>query len=204
MISWEQENQITNYLMSKRLSSELLIEVKDHFILQISHLMEYEKMNFHEAFFVAATSWQKELEMARADFLSFRKIARMEKGLIQSRFNMMMIRSGLLAVLFAVIFMLSDNIAFYIQVSVFLLFAFIILLALITKKISVREYHRAHFHPLVLRNIILGLVLFPIGCYFSKTFNFWEPSFNQIVIFYSLSIQIQLLYFRVKKVNVLI
>lgn len=81
---------------------------------------------------------------------------------------------------------------------------YLILFGFISKKISFREYQKVSFHPLILRDILLGVILFPLGCYLSGNYNFWEPILNQVIIFYSLTIQIQLLYFKTKKINVLV
>lgn len=204
MITIEQENQIELYLRSKKLSPQILIEVKDHFLLQISNLMDAEDLSFQEALLKAQISWKYELEMVKADIFSFKKIARIERNLLQKRFNTMMVKSLLLSLVFAILYMISDATFFYFQIFSFLAFVVIVLFGIISKKINFREYQRMSLHPLILRNIILGIILFPLGCYFSGNFQFWEPALNQLIIFYSLTIQIQLLYFKTKKINVLI
>lgn len=204
MITVEQEYQIELYLRSKKLSQPILLEVKDHFLSQISTLMDTQNLNFQEAFLKARVSWKYELEMVKADIFSFRKIARIERALLQKRFNAMMIKSLLFSLIFAMMYIISDAAFFYFEIFSFLIFSVIVLFGIISKKINFREYQRISFHPLILRNIILGMILFPLGCYFSGKFNFWEPALNQLVIFYSLTIQIQLLYFKTKKINVLI
>lgn len=204
MITIEQENQIELYLRSKKLSPQILIEVKDHFLSQISNLMDAEDLSFQEALLKAQISWKYELEMVKADILSFKKIARIERNLLQKRFNTMMVKSLLLSLVFAILYVISDDTFFYFQIFSLIAFVIIVLFGIISKKINFREYQRMSLHPLILRNIILGIILFPLGCYFSGNFQFWEPALNQLIIFYSLTIQIQLLYFKTKKVNVLI
>ena len=142
--------------------------------------------------------------MVKADILSFKKIARIERNLLQKRFNTMMVKSLLLSLVFAILYVISDDTFFYFQIFSLIAFVIIVLFGIISKKINFREYQRMSLHPLILRNIILGIILFPLGCYFSGNFQFWEPALNQLIIFYSLTIQIQLLYFKTKKVNVLI
>ena len=49
MITIEQENQIELYLRSKKLSPQILIEVNDHFLSQISNLMDAEDLSSFES-----------------------------------------------------------------------------------------------------------------------------------------------------------
>lgn len=204
MISSDQENQITVYLLSRRLSPQILMEVKDHFMMQITGLMEDSNISFQEAFLTARMSWQKELEMVKADFFSFRKIARIEKALLQKRFKKITFTALLVSVILAGVYVLSGETYFYFQISALLAFVAIVLFGILSGKVKFIEYQRISFHPLIIRNMLLGMLIFPVGCYFSGEFEFWKPVCNQLVIFYSLTIQIQLLYFRIKKINVLV
>ncbi|WP_294296416.1 hypothetical protein [uncultured Chryseobacterium sp.] len=204
MISLEQENQITAYLNSKKLSPQILSEVKDHFIMQMESLMENENLGFQEAFLAARNSWKRELEMVRADFFSFRKIAKIEKALLQKRFNQITFRALLVSLIFAGIYMFSGETYYYFQIFTLLTFASIVLFGIFSGRIKFTDYQRVSFHPLVIRNIILGMLIFPAGCYFSVELEFWKPVCNQLVLFYSVTIQIQLLYFRIKKINILV
>lgn len=45
-----QIRQIRNYLLSKNLPIDLLIEVEDHFVMQITDIMKREDINFDNAF----------------------------------------------------------------------------------------------------------------------------------------------------------
>lgn len=204
MITSEQEQQIAVYLNSKKLYPQLFFEVKDHFILQISDLMETETLNFQEAFLKTKISWSYELEMVSADILSFKKIARIEKNLLQKRFNRIVINSVLFAIFSAMVYVISDTLFFYFQIACIAIYVLVLFSGFIFKKISFGEYQKISFHPLILRDIILGMILLPLGCYFSESLNFWEPVSNQLIILYSLTVQIQLLYFRTKKINILI
>ena len=50
MITETQLTEIRNYLLSKKLPIDILIEVNDHFISQINDLQKKENLNFEEAF----------------------------------------------------------------------------------------------------------------------------------------------------------
>ena len=62
MIIEQQESEIRNYLLSKKLPIDILIEVNDHFISQISDLQREENLSFEEAFEKTKLSWDKELK----------------------------------------------------------------------------------------------------------------------------------------------
>ena len=57
-----QLTEIRNYLLSKKLPIDILIEVNDHFVSQISDLQREENLSFEEAFEKTKLSWDKELK----------------------------------------------------------------------------------------------------------------------------------------------
>ena len=63
MITNVQEDEVELYLCSRKLYSPLLYEVKDHFISQISQLMNEKSLSFQEAFLETKISWKNELEI---------------------------------------------------------------------------------------------------------------------------------------------
>ena len=62
MFTEHQLTEIRNYLLSKKLPIDILIEVNDHFISQISDLLREENLSFEEAFEKTKLSWDKELK----------------------------------------------------------------------------------------------------------------------------------------------
>ena len=60
MITYEQNKEITKYLLSKNLPIDLVLEVKDHMIEQIENM---ENLTFEEAFEQVKLSWKEELKM---------------------------------------------------------------------------------------------------------------------------------------------
>ena len=58
-----QLTEIRNYLLSKKLPIDILIEVNDHFISQISDLQREENLSFEEAFEKTKESWKDELKI---------------------------------------------------------------------------------------------------------------------------------------------
>ena len=205
MISSEQEKQIELYLISKKMHSNIAIEVKDHFISQILNLMESKDLNFQEAFLETKLSWIKELEMVKADFLSFKKITRLERNIMKPIFRRMIIFALAGTLIIGVILNLNHQFYVWIQatlVTIFFLFSFY---NFFIKKMKFSEYQRISFHPLLLRSIVLMLIIVPIGgMIFLPKENPWDSSLSDMFLIYGLLIQIQLLYFRTKKINVLL
>ena len=79
MITLIQEREIQQYLLSKNLNQNLFLEIKDHFIEQISTLMEEQKSSFDEAFQYTKLSWMQELDLVKADLFSFRRLQYLKK-----------------------------------------------------------------------------------------------------------------------------
>ena len=62
MFTETQLTEIRNYLLSKKLPIDILIEVNDHFISQISDLQREENLSYEDAFEKTKLSWHKELK----------------------------------------------------------------------------------------------------------------------------------------------
>ena len=61
MITKSEENQIRDYLLDKKLPIDILLEVNDHFIAQISDLQHTKNIDFKAAFELTKISWKEEL-----------------------------------------------------------------------------------------------------------------------------------------------
>ena len=68
MITPEQNKEITQYLISKNLPIDLVLEIKDHMIEQIENK---ENLTFEEAFEHVKISWKEELKMVFSFRLGF-------------------------------------------------------------------------------------------------------------------------------------
>jgi len=73
-----QLTEIRNYLLSKKLPIDILIEVNDHFISQISDLQREENLSFEEAFEKTKENWKEELKTT----VPFYVLANKDKGAI--------------------------------------------------------------------------------------------------------------------------
>ena len=58
MITEPQLTEIRNYLLSKKLPIDILMEVEDHFISQINNEIDKGNMSFEEAFLKTKNSWE--------------------------------------------------------------------------------------------------------------------------------------------------
>ena len=64
MITEPQLTEIRNYLLSKKLSIDILMEVEDHLVDQIENLQSSEKLSFADAFDKAKLEWKKDLSVS--------------------------------------------------------------------------------------------------------------------------------------------
>ena len=64
MFTDSQLSEIRNYLLSKKLPIDILIEVNDHFVSQISDLQREENLSFEEAFEKTKENWKEELTLS--------------------------------------------------------------------------------------------------------------------------------------------
>ncbi|WP_394664810.1 hypothetical protein [uncultured Chryseobacterium sp.] len=205
MITKEQEHQIELYLNSKKLTAQILAEVKDHFISQISHLMLSENLSFSEAFLKTKISWKNELEMVNADFLSFKKVARIEKVILQQRFRKIGIFSFILATAATFIMFLNTDVFFTVQIVLLGSLAIFLAYSFIAKKMKFSNYIAMSFHPLLLRNLLFGLLIFAFGSFITaENWKIMDMNVSKFLSVYSLAVQLQLLYFNSKKINVLV
>lgn len=196
--------EIEKYLKSKNLSTSVFVEVYDHFVMQISELMNKNQITFQEAFLQTKINWQNELKMVRADLFSFKRIAKIEKGILQDRFRRMMVISFVFSMILGVIFYFNEDMYLYIQGTLIMMHLFFLTYHFIFKKMSFSEYQKMSFHPLLLRNLLLMLIILSINTMFFTTENLWEFPLNHMAVTFAVILQIQLLYFRAKKINVLL
>ena len=203
MITNFQEREIHDFLLRKNLSVVILDEIYDHFVIQISELMK-ENLSFQEAFLKTKVGWQYELEMVNADVLSFKKIARIEKTVLKSRFRHIILSSICLSMIGLAAFLFLNDYFYIVQVGLAVLCFSMLVYNFAFKKMKFREYMELSFHPLILKNLVVGCILFLGIGYFTQDARFWDFEIIKVFSIYTGLVQIQLLYLRSKKVNVLI
>ncbi|WP_435524007.1 hypothetical protein [Chryseobacterium indoltheticum] len=204
MMEKSQFIEIEKYLKTKSLSSAVLAEVYDHFVMQISDLMDGNKISFTEAFLQTKANWQNELKMVKADLFSFKKIAKIEKSILQDRFRKMMIVSFVFSLIVGTVLYANEDVYLGIQAALITTHLLFLMYHFIFRKMSFSEYRKMSFHPLLLRNILLMLIILSVNTIFFTTENLWNFPFNHMAVTFSVTLQVQLLYFRTKKINVLL
>ncbi|MDQ1097844.1 hypothetical protein QE441_001011 [Chryseobacterium sp. SORGH_AS909] len=196
--------QIEQYLKKRKLSSQLYDEVLDHFIIQISENMDCEDISFQKAFYQVQLDWAYELEMVKADIFSFRKITRLEKNTLQLRFRNILISSLLISILAEWMSVRFPDTQFYVQIALLLTLTGFLIFNFAFRKMKFSDYIQLSFHPLLIRNIVLIFLCIGTRFFILPYLGVSKNLFGHIPMVFGLIVQIQLLYFNSKKINVLI
>lgn len=92
-------SEIQNYLLSKKLPLDILMEVHDHFVSQIIDLETAEGLNFEQAFSKTKESWKEELTTFYPFYILRKtenvKITRFEQKIRKKEFNTGILQSFL-------------------------------------------------------------------------------------------------------------
>jgi len=206
MITQDQELQIETYLRSRKLYHELHLEIKDHFMSQISDEMANHDIGFQEAFLKTKSDWAKELEMVRADLFSFKKIARIEKQVLKKRFRKIIFSSAAWSLLFIAFFFISAEAFTVLQIILMGSWIGLLGYSFLTKKITFSHYVAISFHPLIIRNMLLSVALIFLIGFLPVDFitTLTDMEINRFFLVYATFVQLQILYFKVKRINVLV
>lgn len=99
MITEAQENKIMDYLVAHEIPLDILVEIRDHMISQISDIQFNENINFEEAFLKVKESWNGEFK--RVNYLLFypTEIPLIAKRIIQEKYNVLFKKSLMIGVL---------------------------------------------------------------------------------------------------------
>lgn len=99
MITEAQENKIMDYLVAQEISLDILVEIRDHIISQISDIQYDENINFEDAFLRVKESWNSEFK--RVNYLLFypAKIPLIAKRIIQEKYKGLFKKSLIIGVL---------------------------------------------------------------------------------------------------------
>jgi len=204
MISKDNLADIKKYLQSKNLSSSVFDEVYDHFVMQISSEMSSGNLCFVEAFIAVKTKWRRQLEMVKVDFFSFKKVARIERDILQRRFRKMMYISLCITAIAGILSIISESVYYgsiILMLSVYFGFS---LFMFLSGKIKFSEFIQNSFHPLLMRSVFMMVLLMLVCCVLE--FSWWkiiDEKIFQLILIYGMMINVQMLYFKTKKINVL-
>ncbi|WP_126652556.1 hypothetical protein [Chryseobacterium aureum] len=87
MITEVHENAITDYLVARELSLDILVEIRDHMISQISDMQFNENISFEEAFSKVKKSWNGEFEMVHYPLFYPAKIPLIARRIIHEKYK---------------------------------------------------------------------------------------------------------------------
>lgn len=100
MMNATEEDKITDYLVSKNLSLDIQLEIKDHMINQINDLQLEENLSFDEVFSKVRESWKEEFATT-GYWMFFREpIPLIAKKVIREKYNSLLKKSFLIGLLF--------------------------------------------------------------------------------------------------------
>lgn len=204
MINLSQEKEIEQYLLSKKLSQNLAFEIKDHFIQQISTQMEETNISFPIAFRQAQQSWKHELEMIKADGFSFKKIARIEKTILQRRFWKITLYALIFSLILLISTIISPSLFMYLQILLLGIIITLVIYNIASGRMKWYNCIQLSFHPLVLKNALIGAIIFATVFAFYNDVSLVGNCLMKFFFLYAISSKIQLLYTNAKKVSVLI
>lgn len=176
MINEAQDQQVTDYLILHRLPLDILLEVKDHMISQISDIQFNENLSFEEAFHKTQKLWTDEFKMTKYSVFFKELIPVIVKKIVKAKYNSILKKSlllGLISFAVNILFVfLSDNQDVYTALSrmqncLFLLIPFIIWIFNSGMRKYVRQdfkYQGKLFYTMYQKN--LGLFIVSINIMF--------------------------------------
>ncbi len=92
-----EEKQIDDYLILNKLPLDILLEVRDHMISQISELQVRENLSFEKAFFKTKITWEGEFKMTRYFLFSHEYIPAIFKKIIKANYRIIFRQALLIA-----------------------------------------------------------------------------------------------------------
>lgn len=198
----QEVQRIEVYLKSKKLSKPLFLELKDHFMIQIEHEMVENNLDFENTFLKVKFKWKNELQMIKADFLSFTRVARIEREYLKNIFRNILTSSIGVSILLGIATWEFPDIDFLIKITLLLAYLCFGLFALFTKKLNLIELWEVGFQPISLKIVLLVLVI-PFGVLFlvGEKYTFDNSNF---FLSAPLLDQTQLIYYQIKNYKVVI
>lgn len=204
----EQIRRIEAYLETKKLSQPLLKEVESHFIAQIDAEMLEKNLNFESAFLNTRLAWQKDLQMVKADLFTFTKVTKLEKRLIQDQFKLIFRNAFVFAVIVSGFTVIFPDYFSYLLIAVFLTVLVFYVGAIAFRKITIFQMLQISFHPLLIRlffiNCAVAILGFGIIDMMSPNQFDIKNTIRDFTVFLGCGLQLQLLYFKIKKDKILV
>lgn len=130
----EQNNEIRNYLLAKKLPVDLMMEVEDHFVSQINELQVEKKISFDDAFNATIISWYDDLKFFWEGSWSQENTSTLIKKSTKQKMFFILKKSAVVAVISYVVMLLCYfllpfevfRISFGVLISLIMIFPLII------------------------------------------------------------------------------
>lgn len=176
----EQEHQIIQYLLDKRLSLDVASEIFDHMSFQVIDLMQAENISFDEAWLMTKRAWQKELSTTYDVMYSLDDITLLMRDLQKKQTKSLLAKTIPLTVLllivhFAILFSLPKEFVPYFM-YVFLAAEIGLLVYFLVKNRSLNKLQKKFGNNRILS--YQGLLMFPLALpgflSFMANFDNWE------------------------------
>lgn len=187
MLDPNHKSQIRDYLISKKLPTDILLEVQDHWENQMNQILSLENKSFQEAFIEVKVSWNHELSMVKKSFLSFGKVPAIVKSIQKQNSEKILKKSLAIAAVLTFLQLLSAKFLerefyFMVNVSVYLLLSgliFIMLLTYLFSKIK-KDRTRAelYFYNQILNIFLWYIVLGFFGAFTPLPTNSFKVVYN--------------------------
>ncbi len=199
-----EKDQVISFLKKKNLSYPLYKEILEHFFTDIEIAMN-EGACFQEAFLQTKIKWQPEFRMVSADPLSFKKITKIEAGLLGNKFSRITRIAWSAALAAVVLAFIYEPAVMYVAALLWGILVIAVLIMLFSRKLSFFEYIKMSFHPLMIKLSAFCVLLIILAPYLAdQIFNGNAETIQAITVIFAAVIQIQLLALHRKKINVLL
>lgn len=128
MITEEQLDEIRNYLLTKKLPIDVLMEVNDHFISQMMELQK-EGQTFEEAFTITKNAWRKDLKPYWSGGLDIEDKSDLMRRIRRESFRGIFFKAALFGLLltgmmYVSMAFLSENQFLYLMIAAYIVFVF--------------------------------------------------------------------------------
>lgn len=116
MITFFQEREIEKFLSEKKISGNLLAEIKDHMVSQVLAIQYNKNLSFNEAFDKTKLNWEKDLILVRKNFFSRQKITKIAYEIDKAQNKKLMFKSIVYVLGFTV---LQVSLAYFLDKNIY-------------------------------------------------------------------------------------
>jgi len=164
MITFFQEREIEKFLSEKKISGNLLAEIKDHMVSQILAIQYSKNLSFNEAFDKTKLNWGKDLILVRKNFFSRQKITKIAYEIDKAQNKKLMFKSLLYVCSFTV---LQISLAYFLDKNIYFnLFVVFLLSIAISPFVVLGMYIQQKKLQAKNKSVIINNYIHPIFAFF--------------------------------------